>query len=423
MSICLNPDDFTAIAHPGTLRSFFRGSLEEACNQDRMLKFLDLPEEIIGRVFSHLITPPLPWGHSAFRQTLVACTIGRLRLVCRAWADWLYEHHLYRVLSFENASRALAFIDLLGRRSNMLPRAKCQYLEVDYLWTDEDPPQISQLTQNEMIGSVILESLLGIFSDTIITLDLKFVDFFTLPSQTIQAIGRLKNLQNLRLDISQWPSGDSAFMEAHPACFDSLLTAARGLKSLQLALPVSLPRQPDLTAAAGIPAITHLKVDVDCVDPAALLDIAIVLKPSLKSLSLGNCGEIDVKLLLPVFETLNQTLQGLFVTSTSYLTPILSLGFPNLRVLAIHGAFDSNFLRLNWTMFCQLSIEAFAITYVKMKNSPEYFTLDMFSPLLKEWIFMKAPPGYSPPPIYLNACEARHVKCISVGHEEVSLIM
>ncbi|PLW26131.1 hypothetical protein PCASD_24687 [Puccinia coronata f. sp. avenae] len=164
---------------------------------------LDLPREILELIFSHLVTTPTKWGHPLHRASFEAYTAAHLRLVCRAWADWLYEHHLYRTLTFDSASQSLAFIDYLGRRSRKLPRAHFQYLEVDFIWAYHHPPQSPQ---RDMINPDILETLLELFSDTIVTLDLKFVDFFTLPTQTIKAIGRLTNLYNLHLNLSRWPS-------------------------------------------------------------------------------------------------------------------------------------------------------------------------------------------------------------------------
>jgi hypothetical protein len=102
-----------------------------------MPRISDLPLEILELIFSHLISisPHLRSGyHRLHRAYFEAPSAAYLRLVCRAWADWLYEHHLYRTLTFDSAHRSLAFIELIGRRSSrMLPRAKCQDLEVDYL--------------------------------------------------------------------------------------------------------------------------------------------------------------------------------------------------------------------------------------------------------------------------------------------------
>ncbi|POW10550.1 hypothetical protein PSTT_05961 [Puccinia striiformis] len=59
-------------------------------------------------------------------STVSACASNRitiasnLRLVCRTWADWLYEHHLYRTLTFGEASRAMnRTIKAIGRISNL----------------------------------------------------------------------------------------------------------------------------------------------------------------------------------------------------------------------------------------------------------------------------------------------------------------
>ncbi|PLW48113.1 hypothetical protein PCASD_03610 [Puccinia coronata f. sp. avenae] len=216
-----------------------------------MPQILDLPQEIHERIFSHLIIPPMiSWHHigPAYRSPFLVCAIARLRLVCRPWADWLYEHHLYRTSSFHDASKSMAFIDYQNRRSKVLTRAKY----------------------------------------------LKFVDFFTLPCQTIKAIGRIKNLRDLRLDIARWPSRDLNFVDANHGCFHSLMMEAHGLKSLKLWSPVSLPCKPDLMTEARYPAITHLKVHIDRLDPDVLLGISIAIKASLKLLSLENHEGTDV---------------------------------------------------------------------------------------------------------------------------------
>ncbi|PLW25725.1 hypothetical protein PCANC_25926 [Puccinia coronata f. sp. avenae] len=388
-----------------------------------MSNILDLPREILELIFSHLVTTPTKWGHPLHRASFEAYTAAHLRLVCRAWADWLYEHHLYRTLTFDSASRSLAFIDYLGRRSRKLPRAHCQYLEVDFIWAYHHPPQSPQ---RDMINPDILETLLELFSDTIVTLDLKFVDFFTLPTQTIKAIGRLTNLYNLHLNLSRWPSGDLTFNEADPACFNSLILEAQALRSLRLALPVSLPCKSGLMAASAYPAITHLDVEVANLHPDVILGISIALKPSLKFLSVHDFGrKTDAQLLVPVYETLRETIEGLSVNSISSLTPILSFNFPKLRFFAVHEWLVSIVDLLHWEMFYKAPIEMIAINSASGKESADGFTVDTFSPLpqLSKLVFMNAPQNYSPAPMYLIACEARHIKCIYLDHDEMSLIM
>jgi hypothetical protein len=105
-----------------------------------------------------------------------------------------YKHQLYRKLSFTEASQSLAFIDFLCGRSRTLPGAKCQHLVVDGLGTIEHP---FNSDPRDAINWNVLEILLGLFYDTVTTLELRYVDVFTLPSQSIKTIGRIKGLQTL----------------------------------------------------------------------------------------------------------------------------------------------------------------------------------------------------------------------------------
>jgi hypothetical protein len=186
----------------------------------------DLPLEILELIFSHLISTPPPGRPHVRRPFLGTITGAPLRLVCRAWADALYEHYLYRRMRFSTASRSLAFIDYLGRRPQILPRAKCLYLEVENLWPFELP-----LTSSppDAINSEILESLLELFSDSITTLDLKFNQFFALPSQKIKAIGRVNKLDNLQRH-PQRLYGDSELTGEDATCFNSLMMEAQGFE-------------------------------------------------------------------------------------------------------------------------------------------------------------------------------------------------
>jgi hypothetical protein len=391
----------------------------------RMSKILDLPEELFEVIFTLLITTPTRWAHALQRASFVACTAARLRLVCRQWADWLYQHQLYRTLTFDSASRSLAFIDSLRGRSTLMPRAKCQYLEVDFLWSSPHPPRSGQ---HDMITSDILESLVGLFSDTICTLDLKFVDFFTLPTRTIEAIGRMESLDNLHLDLSRWPSGDLGLPPPDPICFNSLLLEAQGLKSLHLALPVSLPplEPGQMLGNSPYPAITHLDVEVTCLSPNVILGLSIALKPSLKLLSINDFGRsTDASLLLPVYESLRGTIEGLSVTSTTSLTPILDLTFPKLRVFAVHDSRDSLSDLLVRRLFSHAPIEVIAISSDSAKGSKPTFAPDPFTnlPQLQKLVFMNTPCDYSPAPMYLDTCQAHHVKCVYLDHNDISLIM
>jgi hypothetical protein len=138
---------------------------------------------------------------------------------------------------------------------------------------------------------------------TIITLRLAFVDCFSLPSQTIKAIGRIPNLCNLRLDCdsNDW----DITIKADPACLKSLLMEAQGLKYLRLGVPALLP---DMMAGASYPAINHLKVDTICLSPDALLSISTALKPIIKLLSIRDSCADHNEFVQPVYKMLRDTL-------------------------------------------------------------------------------------------------------------------
>jgi hypothetical protein len=167
------------------------------------------------------------------------------------------------------------------------------------------------------------------------------------------------------------------------------MVKAQVLKSLHVALVVSLPSKPDLVVArATYPAIAHLEVEVNYVDREEFLAISTALKPGLKLLSLQDSGlkllslhdsrETDFQLLLPVYETLRETLQGLAVTRPRPLEPILHLSFPKLRVLVIHW-FDSSFDLMTQDLFSQSPIKIIAIGCISARVNPENFTLDTFA--------------------------------------------
>ncbi|KAA1106489.1 hypothetical protein PGT21_035500 [Puccinia graminis f. sp. tritici] len=98
-----------------------------------------------------------------------------------------------------DAARTEAFIKDIHSRPSLLPRARCQHLAIDRLWSVDPLPLAAQ---QDMIDSEILEYLIGLFSYTIVMLhQLKFVDYFSLYIQDIQDIGRIENLRDLHLHM------------------------------------------------------------------------------------------------------------------------------------------------------------------------------------------------------------------------------
>jgi hypothetical protein len=200
---------------------------------------------------------------------------------------------------------------------------------------------------------------------------------------------------------------------------------AQGLKSLQLALPVMLPCQPHLMAGTQYPAIIHLEIKLTrAYDPDVIFGIAIALKPSLKLLTIRDWLHLrNSRPLLPVYETLRETIEGLSVNDCATLLPILHLSFPMLRVLVIHGWLTPFVDVLSQDIFCQAPIGTIAINSIE--THPTNLTVHMFSHLsrLRKLVFMNAKPNYSPPSMYLTASEAHHIECIYLDHGDLSQIM
>ncbi|PLW37602.1 hypothetical protein PCASD_09028 [Puccinia coronata f. sp. avenae] len=78
-----------------------------------------------------------------------------------------------------------------------------------------------------MITLGILESLLDLFFNTVTTLQLDFAGLFRLPSQTINAIGQIRGLQNLRINALS-----SAKPMDQPSCFERLIMETQALNRL-----------------------------------------------------------------------------------------------------------------------------------------------------------------------------------------------
>ncbi|KAA1138988.1 hypothetical protein PGTUg99_032664 [Puccinia graminis f. sp. tritici] len=323
-------------------------------------------------------------------------TTGKLRLVCRQWADWLYVHHLYRTMTFESASRAMRFIvNQITRRSKSLPRARCQHLQVLGIltWGPAPPHQGSQRSSGFSLASrrkpedtitfEILEALVELFSDTIVELNLRFWNVMSLPSRTIGTIGRIENLRalrlghelpevapaapqprlfplyhdsddedieeailqhNARLDMDEmFGGGDRPPTDMDPVkskidsdCFKSLILATRKLQSLDITDldPICLPKPIKSTLCSHhVPTITQLEVSLEGQSLSRLIDLSIMLKGTLNVLSLQDRWQGNhSRNLVPVFENLRENLEGLFVTDEKILKPVMKLKFPKLRV-------------------------------------------------------------------------------------------
>ncbi|KAA1119866.1 hypothetical protein PGT21_035629 [Puccinia graminis f. sp. tritici] len=87
--------------------------------------------ELLQHIFTDLVILHKRWPRSPGPPPTTT-----LRLVCRQWANWLYEKELYRTLCFTTRTKTLAFmiIDYMSEISPRLCRAgeargvKCVYL-------------------------------------------------------------------------------------------------------------------------------------------------------------------------------------------------------------------------------------------------------------------------------------------------------
>jgi hypothetical protein len=420
---------------------------------------------------------------------------GRLRLVCRQWADWLYVHHLYRVMCFEDGTRAMRFvINQITRRSKNLPRARCQDLLILNILTGGPPPpnpadqpaarRTMMRKRGEVINFEILEALIELFSDSIVELNLRFHNVMSLPQRTIGTIGRIENLRKLvlghefpehvpaapqerlfplyedsddefndairqhnqRIDMAEM-FGNFGFQEPRPptdmnlakskidhGCLKSLILTTRKLEFLDIGDldPISLPK-PIKSSFHGhhLPTITQLAVSLEGHSLARLVDLSIMLKPTLKVLSLTDRweGADHSRNLVPVFENLRETLEGLFITSDQILKLVFKFKFPKLRVFKTIFWEGSITNLLEKPMFAHSPIEVLVLQSEVVDRKPKgKFKVNPFSnlPMLKQLVFCEVRPGYKSPPAYTKACNARRVKCVYLSPhdgENVSLIM
>ncbi|KNF01698.1 hypothetical protein PSTG_05125 [Puccinia striiformis f. sp. tritici PST-78] len=154
-----------------------------------MANISNLPDEVLGLIFQDIF-PKNPWGdHDK--------SIGKLRLVCRRWSNFLTDHYLYQTLSIRSSTRALQFIihqipSLRLQFSNVRP--KCKVLNVRELWTYEAP------VKNHMVTPPLLEGLIELFYDTVVELGLGFINHLPLDgSETCAPYDSVMNNKMKRL--------------------------------------------------------------------------------------------------------------------------------------------------------------------------------------------------------------------------------
>ncbi|KAA1068647.1 hypothetical protein PGT21_018096 [Puccinia graminis f. sp. tritici] len=422
-----------------------------------MARLVDLPEDVVEMVFKYLvkIDDRLLEGLGS-RSQVESSTAARLRLVCRKWADWFFVHHLFRTLNFSDGAGSLAFIRKLTRPgstpSSVPPRRpRCQHMMVYDIWTPTNGPEPSYVSRTDQPARTpprgmmntfeSLDTLVSFFADTIVELDLEFITCFWLPRRTIELIGQIENLRVLRLALkSEWLSGgpslagpgentllsDRSGLDESTGILDSLISAARGLESLDLSqlpiqyIPKSFPAQ-----LATHPTITQLDIKLTDEQPLeSLISLSKALKPSLKVLSIQSFRDDGFRL-VPIFETLRENLEGLFISHESALTHILHFDFPNLRVFRIHYWDHCIADFLSQDLFSRAPIQLIALYSHTVYRRKRPFLVDPFARLnrLKKIVFLHARLGDSPPLNYINACRAHRLQLIYLNHGTISEIM
>ncbi|KAI7951838.1 hypothetical protein MJO28_007522 [Puccinia striiformis f. sp. tritici] len=390
----------------------------------------DLPNEVLELIFETILSKNEPW-YPQTSENKWAKPIGELRLVGRRWSDLLTDRLLYQTLAIDNGTRAKEFINHRKaslRLSSSNVRPKCQVLRVGELWTWGARPKKNEYFDNRddsMVTPTLLEGLVDLFRDTIVDLELKFINYFALPTSTVRAIGRIKNLKTLRLGYDNRyssgnsPTGNRRISFHHDTdLFCSLLSGAQGLECLDIGVfdPSYLEDISEhALARVQLPNITHLVAgSFTSADLAASL--AQALKPTLTMFSNSNFTD-NGEHFLRVFEILEDTLQGLHITHPILLEPISHLRFPSLRLLQISCWEDcrSDLLELDMLSYASVEILALRVYHIdghEVSNPP--FLLDPFSkfPALKRLVFYGRDSNCALAEDYLRACQDHQVECL-----------
>ncbi|KAI7934155.1 hypothetical protein MJO28_007510 [Puccinia striiformis f. sp. tritici] len=369
-----------------------------------MANISNLPNEVLGLILQTLISKNR-WGHHDK-------SMGELRLVCRRWSNLLTDQHLYQTLEIESGTRAMKLIthqipNLRLQFSNVQP--KCKVLKIWELWTGGKV----LITDKDMVTPPLLEALMELFYDTIIELDLEFIDNLSLPTSTIQAIGRIKNLRTLRLSYEQRKAETSC--EHDPDFFCSLLSAAQGLKCLVIDI-ADIDHLPKILASHlgrfRLPNITHLVAEQYC-SAELVLSLVVTLKSTLTVVSNFDCIDDDEEYVPHMYEILQDKLQGLHLTELFILKHIPNLKFTSLRLLSIEN-FDADILDSSeLDMFLHSPIEILVLCGSDTHESNSTFLLDQFTrlPSLKKLVFYGVDSTFSAPEYYLKACQDHQIQC------------
>ncbi|KAH9818661.1 hypothetical protein DFH28DRAFT_1080580 [Melampsora americana] len=154
----------------------------------------------------------------------------------------------------------------------------------------------------------------------------------------------------------------------------------------------------------------------------ALVNLCLALKPSLRILSVRGFRQ-DILQLKPVFETVRDNLEGLFISNETLLADALDLSFPCLKVLRINYWAECIGRFLDRPMFENVTtIALYSHTICRRRRQ---FRTDPFShmPNLRQMIFTHARVGDEAPYNYSQACYRRGIQIIHINHGSVHEIM
>ncbi|MBW0497731.1 hypothetical protein O181_037446 [Austropuccinia psidii MF-1] len=365
-----------------------------------MAKLLDLPQEVLEIIFDYLI-----------------------RSDCQD-IEGMGSKDKVRISVLTN----------LRLHPERINRLNCRKLLISDLWYGG---RENQKVPSRMLSSfTMLDMLLELFSDTVTELELELVHCLGFPRRTVEIVGQVKNLQVLRIGLKPlWFTDDSSNMQSADRCHNhdseslrSLLMATQQLVCLDLSeLPLNLlptfGRRFYLNPALRISRI-DIKIEPDETPLQQLIDLCIGLKSSLKVLSIQSVI-YDGRRLLPLFELLKDTLEGLFISHNCTLTHILDFNFPRLRVFRVNYWNKCIGQFLNRKMFTEAPLQVLALYSHTVSRRRIFFWGDPFVNLrsLKKLVFLHARLDEKPPVAYLKACQAHQVQCVYLSHSKTSEIM
>ncbi|KAH9459811.1 hypothetical protein MJO28_004519 [Puccinia striiformis f. sp. tritici] len=369
-------------------------------------------------------------GASALSRKLYLTEIARLRLVCREWRTWIYERHLYRQLSItdSDASKSLCWWVVFQSRQHSYRRPICQYLKISDLLICEAQNGNAHWT----VRLDWLNELMNICSDTIVELDIGVINYFTLPSATIERICGMKNLRTLRIRCKFWGPENRAIRAGafdgqlpdgllnDSDCLRKLLTLTQGLETVDLT--DFRPRSPMTTLRSGddgFSNVTALYLNHKICGNLSQLALGSILSsalPNIKLLSIQGGGYHGGEL-LPVFESLRERLEELFVVDARVLEPMLHLRFPKLRILRLYTWSCYRLPDvLRQPMFVQAPLQVIAL---RVRGYDDYNILFGTLPHLRRLVFC-GPEMKSPVPPYeclLQRAAEHGVECVHLPDE------